>query len=526
MKKTWLISIIFAVILSVFIPTAAVEAAPTFKDVPKNFWAAKQIYRFADSKVINGYEDGTFRPNQNITRAQAAVILANVLGLDTKNPPAVNYKDIHKNNNAYNAIAAITNSGIMSGNNGVFQPTKPLTRAEMAIILTKAFKLEGNQTASFKDVSKGSFAYQYIDAIFANKITSGYTDNTFRPNVPTTRAQFAVFLANALDKKQFVAQILKTAYLNEQNIQSYEYKGSMNFGITMPESIQSTPEDAVIAEMLNNIKIDISGVYQKTPMRMEANVDVTLSGEIQTKMSIPIVITEEKMWIKIPNSPLLPLPEEMAGKFVEFDLEELQALSGQPSGTIDTNLQTEFALAISNLFIDQFANGFFTTVGKDAIAIPSNINAKHVIKFELTKENLQPFISQLTKGFLPKYFELIQDPKYLGTDGLSEEDKEIINKELASVNIDEIVKAVNEVVTINKFETFTVINQNDYLVYSLLNFDVNFAMDDETFGLKLNIDQEKSNINGDVKFLIGTPTSNDIIPFEELMYMEESQTLN
>lgn len=513
----------FLVAFALFVPMNA-NAATTFSDVPQDFWAAEDIYQFTESEVIHGYEDGTFRPNQPVTRAQAAVILAGALELDTKNV-TVDYKDVKKDSSAYTKIAAVTKAGIMQGSNGKFKPNKPLTRAQMAIVLTNAFDLEGDNSSSFKDVAKDFYAYEHIDAIFANEITAGYENGTFKPNKPTTRAHFAAFLARAIDEdpdteeptESAVAELLKKAYANEQEIESYTFGSNVNFGMTFPESMQ-TEELGFLTDMLEDIKIDISGAYQKDPMLMEATVNLTLSGEIQTTMSMPLVMTEEKMWFKLPNSPLMPLPEELEGKFIEFDLEELQELEGQPTGSLDFDLQTELALAINNLFVDQFADDFYNFVENDEFQAPNGIDVQKVVKFELTNDTLQPFVEKLMAGFLPQFFELVQEPKYAEALGLTAEDIEMAKEGIAEINenLDVILQEINQVLSINVFEEYIVIDQNDFIAYDVMNMDIDFTAEEETFGLKLFYDMEKSDINEEVTLTIGIPNEDEVITLEEL----------
>lgn len=531
MKKLGILATIFTLIFALLIPTAKTEAAAAeFKDVPDDFWAAEQIYRFTDLGIIKGYEDGTFRPNNSLTRAQAAIILAGGLKLDTENPAPVQYKDIDEDHYAYKAIAAITNAGIMKGNNGVFQPNKPLTRAQMAIILTNAFELKGNKTASFKDVPKDFYAYEQIDALLAYQVTTGYEDHTFKPFKPTTRAQFVTFLARAMDNDTPMAEMLKVIYANEIAIETYEYKGSMNFGIQLPEELLQDPNSAMLAEMLGNIKVDIAGTYQKDPMLMEATVDLTLSGEVATTFSIPMVITAEKMWLKLPQTPLAPLPEELDGKFIEFDFKEMAELAeqeGQPMyfGGTDLEAQQDFVLALNNLFFDHFANQFYKVVENDAIEVPSGIDVQKVVKFELKNESLKPFIDTFFNGFLPQALELLEDPKYAGALGLTAEDIEMVKQAIAevNVNVDEIAGEINKVLKINTFDEHIVINKDNFIAYDLLNLDLDFTVEGQTFGFLFDYDFGKSKINEKVEFSIGIPKEADVISFQELMELMEAE---
>jgi hypothetical protein len=182
----------------------ASAATPTFKDVKSNYWAQLQINYLANNGLIGGYPDGAFKPNDNLTRAQAAKMLVKAFKLPTNNRPNPKYKDVPTGHHGYKAIATITDAGLMSGSNGSFRPEETLTRAQMAAILTTAFKLkEGSTYKNFKDVTKNHWAYNPIQMIASNRVTTGYADGTFRPSQPTTRAQFAVFLAVNLKPEIF-----------------------------------------------------------------------------------------------------------------------------------------------------------------------------------------------------------------------------------------------------------------------------------------------------------------------------------
>lgn len=521
MKKSGLMAVIFAVIFALMIPTAS--AAQSFTDVSKDFWAADEIYRFTDEGVINGYDDGTFRPNKPVTRAQAAIILARGLDLDTENPKPVDYKDINKNFHAYNEIAAITEAGIMQGNKGKFQPNKPLTRAQMAIIIANAFELEGNNSASFKDVKKSFYAYKEIDAILAYQITTGYEDHTFQPFKPTTRAQFVTFLARALDNVEDgpLADFLKEVYANEVAIETYEYEGNMDLGINLPDSLKNDPEAAGLVSLLEDIQIDISGTYQKDPMVMEANLDLTLKGEVDTTFSMPMVMTEDKMWMQLPQSPLFPLPEDVDGKFIEFDYEELAELQGQPMAPMNMNLQNELGLAINNLFLDDFANQYYKVVDPSEVEIPSDVDAETVVKFELTNESLEPFVKTLITSTLPQLVELLEDPEYAEALGLTAEDVALFKEQLALINIDEVLVGLNSTFSINAFDEYVFINEDDYIVYDVMDLDVDFKMEEEKLGLSLLYDLKKSNINGDVE--VSEPNKADVITYAEFMEIMEAE---
>ncbi|MGE7949230.1 S-layer homology domain-containing protein [Lysinibacillus sp. NPDC093688] len=171
-----------------------------YTDVAKGYWAFSEIQSLYNKSLIKGYENGTFKPEASITRAEAATIIARALNLTTTKE--TNFKDVSKDHYAYSAIAAVEQAGIIKGQEvGKFNPNGQLSRAEMSAILTRAYKLTGTSKVNFTDVKSTHWAYSDIQALVANNLTSGFPDNTFRPDTQITRAQFSSFLNRCLSLK-------------------------------------------------------------------------------------------------------------------------------------------------------------------------------------------------------------------------------------------------------------------------------------------------------------------------------------
>ncbi|MGM9929252.1 MAG: S-layer homology domain-containing protein [Bacillus sp. (in: firmicutes)] len=174
-----------------------------FKDVPASHWAYKEIVALVNQKVIKGYTDGTFKPTDNIRRDHVALLLS--AALDEEGLKAVEkekqFKDVPKSSPYYEAIRKVQRAGIFDGDAGYFKPNASITRAEMAKVMVEAFDIPMTSVdAGFTDVPKSSFTYKYIQALSASGITEGSGNGKFNPNSPITRAEYAVFLYNALEK--------------------------------------------------------------------------------------------------------------------------------------------------------------------------------------------------------------------------------------------------------------------------------------------------------------------------------------
>lgn len=149
-------------------------------------------------EIAGGYADGTFRPNADVTRSQMAAFLARALDL----PPATSgggFPDVHGAHAA--AVDAVAAAGITSGyGDGTFRPEQAVTRGQMATFLLRALALEPDAPAGarFPDV-RGSTHEGAVGAAFTRGVTGGFTDGNFRPDAPVTRGQMATFLSRALE---------------------------------------------------------------------------------------------------------------------------------------------------------------------------------------------------------------------------------------------------------------------------------------------------------------------------------------
>ena len=147
---------------------------------------------------ISGYEDGTIRPEKYLTREEAAAVIYNLAEITSEKRDII-FKDVGWDRWSSEAINTLASEGIVSGENGFFRPDDNITRAEMAALISRYTNLkEGN--AIFKDI-EGHWAEKYIKAAVSDGWMAGYTDGEFKPNNYITRAEAAFFINNALDRK-------------------------------------------------------------------------------------------------------------------------------------------------------------------------------------------------------------------------------------------------------------------------------------------------------------------------------------
>lgn len=151
---------------------------------------------------LMGYPDGTVRPGGSITRAEATTIFFRLLTEESRSQfwaTENRYSDVSAGRWYNNAVSTMTRAGIVNGYpDGTFRPNAPITRAEMAKIIALFAKLEPS-AERFPDTA-GHWAEPYIRLAAGSGWIEGYPDGTFRPNQSITRAETVTMIDRVLER--------------------------------------------------------------------------------------------------------------------------------------------------------------------------------------------------------------------------------------------------------------------------------------------------------------------------------------
>ncbi|MFJ7839830.1 InlB B-repeat-containing protein [Lysinibacillus sphaericus] len=169
----------------------------TFQDI-ENHWAQEIIEALATQGIITGYKDGTFRPNETISRQHVAVLLTRAFTFEASRP-SIAFSDVASHHPYYHEITILQQAGIIDGIDGAFHPADHLTRAQLAKILANTLQLQPQTTSSFTDVDSSHWSAGYIGALERAGIALG-DNGKFRPEASVTRAQLAAFLYRAMQQ--------------------------------------------------------------------------------------------------------------------------------------------------------------------------------------------------------------------------------------------------------------------------------------------------------------------------------------
>ncbi|MFB9326549.1 glycosyl hydrolase [Paenibacillus aurantiacus] len=175
-------------------PAATVATAVTAVNSEAAGWAKNSLARWVDNGVLTGDKDGVLMPNRAITRAEYITILNRVFGLSIE--ASSNFADVNPNAWYANELAIAKQAGYYTGfPDGTAKALEPITREDAVTLLARLFGLNqnGNVNIPFADASTiHTYAKDAVAAL--SGIVKGYSDGTFRPGSPITRAEAIAFV--------------------------------------------------------------------------------------------------------------------------------------------------------------------------------------------------------------------------------------------------------------------------------------------------------------------------------------------
>ncbi len=308
---------------SMTVPVLAAPADNTerFNDVTENYeWAKSYINAMADKGLISGYEDGTFRPDNDVTRLEALSLFARAMGSND----AVNEKVVEIAHDRYDAI--IKNYNLSWGTSeiaylmykGALKKTDldtylkddekntPMARYEAAIIITKA--MGGEETAladlgvvlDYTDAREvPSNSIQYVSYATDAGIMEGMGDGTFSPNTPVKRSQMAVMLSRTVDKTNYSFRKMKLVDIEttSRTVTAKSAEGETEkFIYSEATKVKSMGDEMQITDVETGVDavFTFSGENLVAIDTLSSQPDATVTGKYQNYAS-----TSSKMTVKV-----------------------------------------------------------------------------------------------------------------------------------------------------------------------------------------------------------------------------------
>ena len=181
--------------------TLTATTAAQFSDVSTDDWFYQNVMDAVAAGIVSGRGDGTFGPNDRITRRDFAIMVSKLLldGEDAPEATTTPFSDVAANDYGLNAIAYCAENGIISGFDGEFRPGDNITRQEAASVMKNALELTGTTSDLFADdAAIATWAKANVYACKAAGVFNGDDHNNFNPTSTLTRAEAASIMVNAM----------------------------------------------------------------------------------------------------------------------------------------------------------------------------------------------------------------------------------------------------------------------------------------------------------------------------------------
>ncbi|MGN7476521.1 DUF6612 family protein [Solibacillus silvestris] len=283
-KKFYTVAV--ASLAATAVAVAPASAAGSFTDVAENNAHFKAITELHAAGIISGYPDGTFKPAQDVTRGQAAKMLAGALGLDTKNVVNPKFADIPTSHQYYGSIAALAAlDAIEVYEDDTIESNETITRGEFAYMLAQALDLEAEGGSPFTDVPEDNDYAYFVTALYEYGIANGVSDTEFGVEESITRGQLAAFIYNVMNEfTEDDAEVVEPTKPTEPT----------------EEQPSATSEDTALLETVFTKAIE----KQQATTSMKATMTMTQSMNIQEGKEQVKVETTGKMNMSIVNKPM------------------------------------------------------------------------------------------------------------------------------------------------------------------------------------------------------------------------------
>ncbi|OMD44185.1 S-layer homology domain-containing protein [Paenibacillus odorifer] len=184
--------------VSMLFSSLGVVTAQNSKDY-EGHWAQKAIDSWLDSGKLKGFEDGSVKPNQTITRAEFMTLVNRAFNYTKL--AKISYDDVPSTNWAYNEIARAVEAGYIQGFNNEMRPNAPINRQEAAVIISRLLKLEGGSVDELKVFSDAgqiaAWSKESVASAVKAGVLKGYPNGTFAPGQALTRAESLTLIDSA-----------------------------------------------------------------------------------------------------------------------------------------------------------------------------------------------------------------------------------------------------------------------------------------------------------------------------------------
>lgn len=383
--------------LAAALAIAPVNAFAASSDI-NGHWAEKTITAWQDKGLISGYQDGTFKPNKPTTRAEFTRIMNQALGLDKKGNVA--FTDVSPSDWFYHDVAIALGEAYTAGYpDGTFKPNEIITRAQAAVFIANAIGSKGGSVASFTDsASIPAWARDSVGAIVEKGYMSGYPDGSFKPNAVLTRAE----AVSTLNRIMGIADDKKDTTVTDKDVVIEKDDAKLEN--------QTVEGNVIISEKVGNGEVYLKNVEIKGDLIIQGGgddsiyiEDTTVDGKtVVDKKNVRLQVSGKTKLSKVQVKKACNLnAKNFAGEVEAITIEgEIsdQITIGVPADKLFVDKKANLVIKkdIGRIIIEKDAEGTKLEVEKDAQVSTLTADGKVALSGNGTVSRLEANVSGIT----------------------------------------------------------------------------------------------------------------------------------
>lgn len=257
-------------------------------------WAQGTIEEWFNNGIVKGYSDGSFKPDNVVTRAEFVTMINNLFGFVDEN--ADMFTDVGSDDWFYHNVNKAATAGIIKGANNVFRPQDMITRQEAAVVLSRAFLLKSDNDYAYSVFNDREFiadwAIQSVNALVESNYIKGRGSNELAPLENLTRAEALTLISNIAgkiveDPLTMTGNYPGNLVINEADVVLSDVTINGNLYITEGVGEGDVTLDNVIVEgelvVLgggeNSIKINNSDIGELLVVKMGGKIRIVAAGD-------------------------------------------------------------------------------------------------------------------------------------------------------------------------------------------------------------------------------------------------------
>ncbi|CEN82002.1 glucan endo-1 [[Clostridium] sordellii] len=350
-------------LISILMTPIYAHANPNLNDI-YGHWAKKEINQFISSGYVNGYEDGTFRPDSSITRAEFVKLVNKYFGFNNKED--IKFSDIHTNDWYYKDICIASKAGYINGyEDKTFKPNKTITREEVSKILISIKNKQDNvydKLNKYPDKNKVSnWAKPYVEGAIEQGYLKGDDLGLLNPTNNITRAESITILSRVSKEKSEIKDEAPLITAKEDLILEVGQKFDMSM---LNVNVSAKDLDVKYEGKVNT---DLAGNYTIT-------ITTTDSKGLTTTKKVTVVVKAKP---EIKNEPPVITAKDLTIK--QGDKFEYSMLNAQAKDTNGKNISNSIIYS-GNVNTSKAGEYPITLTAKDEKGTTNSLKVKVIVK--------------------------------------------------------------------------------------------------------------------------------------------------